>query len=102
MRERSSGAVGAQIGLVSPRVVDRSRNHAREKDPIMRHRIVDTTDKQSFISKTTRIIIMRIQGLSHMFSISLLVKMTLDAVAGLAATFAQVGVDQPAGRMLTS
>ena len=49
LRERSSGAVDAQLGLVSPRVVDGIRNHAREKDPIMRHRIVNTTDKQSFI-----------------------------------------------------
>ena len=73
LRERSSGAVDAQLGLVSPRVVDGIRNHAREKDPIMRHRIVDTTDKQSFISENTRKIVMRIQGLSHMFSISLLV-----------------------------
>ena len=85
-----------------PRVVDGFRNHARERDPIMRHRTVDTADKQSFISKITRIVTIRIQGLSHMFSISLIEYVTVDAVALLAATFAQVGVDQPAGQMLTS
>ena len=40
---------------------------------VMRHRIVDTIDKHSFTSKITTEIVKRIQGLSHMFSISLLV-----------------------------
>ena len=77
----------------------RNRGTATKKRVIL---VLTKKESKTFISNRTDLQITKQHKRSHRFSMSFLVQLTLDAVGGLAATFAQVGVDHPVGLSLAS